>query len=358
MSKNITINNPNLASWLWLKHKKYEKIMKKFKKGYEYESRNNQEARNLFVDIITIIVFSKKSKYLDKLSKVSDKDLSQVNLMSKIKSKDMYLVENIVDNDDNKELKIASNELANKLKYGKLEEVIYWYNWIEKLSKFKKKNNIPFDCKKREIKDIQLKYFGDWIWIIWKIILNQSEYMMNSQLNNEINALFNIYKWKFSSSTKSKKQFIIFHSFILLKEFINWKVPIIEYYEFRVQACCNINQLYKLKKNDELQNNVSKNIITVKESEQELLLVQEKEKIEYEKINEIVKKKPQIEIKTEKKGKPIKIKVKDNEKDKQEAMMMERLELFNKIVYYNSQSEKKSYRKKKEHEYKNIKYKV
>ena len=56
----------------------------------------------------------------------------------------------------------------------------------------------------------------------------------------------------------------------------------------------------------------------------------------------------------------MKIKVKDDEKERQEALMMHKLELYNKIVYYNSNIKyKKNHTKNniKNDEYKSIKLK-
>ncbi len=342
ITKNINIENPLLPSWVWLKYKRYNMIMKKFNKGYEYESRNSQEIRNLLVDIITILVYSNKSNILNILPKVINKDFETDNILKKIISKDLKLSKNIVCDEDNNELILAINEIANLNHNGNIKDIIYWYIWIEKIEKFKKGNSIEFYCKKREIKGISKKYYNDWVWLIWKIILSSSQH--DSRLHNEIIALYNIYKWKYSKSTRNQKQYIIFHAFLLLKENINWNISLINKYEYRVQACCNINQLYKLKKfNEIIDTNINLDMISHinsnLDSNLDSNLVKE-DKIEYQKINEIVNTEPKISVKTQKHGKPFKIKIKDCEKERQEAKTMKKMDLFNKIVLYKLNNKK------------------
>ena len=330
MSKNINIYNPNLASWLWLKYKRFCIIIKKFNKGYEYESRNNQEMRNLLVDIITILVYSNKSKILEKLPKVTNNDFAHNNIVNKMISKNLLSSQDIINVDDDKELQLAINEIINQCKLGNTTDMIYWYIWLDKIEKFKKTNNIEFHCKRREIKGVSSKCYGDWVWLVWKIILQESQH--NDKLHNEIIALYNIYKWKYSKTTRGQKQYIIFHAFLLIKEHINWHILLINKYEYRIQACCNINQLYKLKKYDE----------PIKTNPQ----IMYEEKLEYKKINKIVNTVPEIKVKTQmkEKAKPFKIKTKDNDKEREEAIMMEKLDLFNRIILY-----KKDYHRKSHH---------
>ena len=85
-SKNINILNPHISSWIYLKYRKYEMILKAFNKGYEYECRNSQEIRNMFVDIIAILVYSDKSEKLLKQVKITDKDFVWNNYRKKMKN--------------------------------------------------------------------------------------------------------------------------------------------------------------------------------------------------------------------------------------------------------------------------------
>lgn len=323
MSKFINIENPYLPSWLWIKYNKYKSIIKQFNKGYEYESRNNQETRNMLVDMIIIITCSEKNKRLEHLPKINN--FSRELIENKIISRNLKLIKPIIDNEqDDKDIILATNEIANNLRnnLAKVDDLIYWYCWLMGLEKFKKKNGIAFLCKKRKIQNIDEKYYNDWNWIIWKIIFNEVSHRFSSTLRNEINALFNIYKWKYSNSTRVNKQYIIYHAFMLLKYEINWRTPLIKKYEYRVQACCNINQLYRLK------TCIDPPVDIIEQNNKEI-----KEEKEFKETNEIVKQKPQIYVNTNKSAK-YNIKMKDNENEKKESNMLKKLSYMNNLIFY------------------------
>ena len=208
-SKNININNPKLISWVYAKYIKYENLMNKFDKKYLYECRNNQEIRNLFVDIITILTFSDKTNIFDKLPKIKDSDLNYNYYSIKIKNNTNYFSEIFTENNIDNEFIVIINEIIHLIKIGKINNIIYWCLWLDKLHKFKKKNKIDFICPKIENNDINLKYHSDWIWTIWHIILLKSEYI-NSELKIEIESLYKIYKNKYTTASISKKQYILF----------------------------------------------------------------------------------------------------------------------------------------------------
>lgn len=332
LSKNININNPHLASWMWLKFKKYCLLIQVFNKGYEYECRNNQEIRNLLIDILVMIVYSSKCNKFNKKINISDKDFIQQNYLIKMRYKQSLKINNLITENIDNELKLGLNEILNLIYNDNMKDIIYWYNWLEKLEKLKKKNKIDLVIPNTMLKYISPKFQNHWVWIIWKYIFSE---ISDNQVNNEINALYHIYLYKYSNSTRNKKQYILYHAIALLNEDINWKIPLISVYKYRIQACCNINQLYKLKKNDKynVPNYLENKIV--------------KEDVEYEKINNTIKSAPTINIKTPTKTKVPKIKEKDCDKEKADMIMMKKLEHFNKLIIYKTEEEKYEEKHKK-----------
>lgn len=340
LSKDIHINNPHLTSWMWLKFKKYCLLIQTFNKGYEYECRNNQEIRNLLIDILVMLTFSTKCNKFNKKVKIGEKDFIQQNYLVKLKHKSSLKINNLITENIDHELKLGLNEIINLIHYGNIKDIIYWYNWLEKLEKLKKKNKIELVVPNTLLKYVSPKLQNHWVWIIWKYIFSE---IPDNQVNNEINALYHIYLHKYSNTTRNKKQYILYHAITLLNDDINWKIPLIRDYKYRVQACCNINQLYKLKKQDKynVPNYLEKMIV--------------KEDVEYKKINETIKSKPTINIKTSTKTKAPKIKEKDCDKERADAIMMKKLEHFNKLVIYKTEEEMQEEMNKKKHKKKSFK---
>ena len=316
MTKKINIENPKLPLWLWLKYKKFLQIIKGYTKTFEFEHRNNQEIRNLLVDVVAVIALSRKNEEFDKknLPKIENKDFTEESIKRNMIARDLNLIVDEISNEDDSEIKIAINEIANHLRNdrSRVDHLIYWYIWLVKLEKFKQKNKIKLKSQKREIKHINTKYNGDWIWLLWRIILKETEYKNDKKIKIQVVSLYNIYKYRYTNIGKDKKQYAILFSFMLLKNRNNWNMPIIRFYHLRIQACGNINQLYKLKKQEQPK----------KGEEKEM----------YENIKNSVK--PKIEIKTSNKKEKFKIDPKKREEEREEAKMFEKINHLNNLIVY------------------------
>lgn len=336
-SRNINIENPYLFGWIYLKLMKYERIIhRKFSKKFEYECRNNQEIRNLFIDIVTIMTLSKKNKRLVNMPKVSGNDFKMENIANKRIAK--RHIKNVMESNEDKDLFLALSEINTHLeqKITKMEDLLYWFLWIDKMEKYKRKNNCEFYVKKRKKKEIDEKYWDDWRWILWDIIFLN---IRDENQKKQIEAIYKIYKWKHRIKNIINRDYLIFCAFLMIKSDVDWKTPLIEKYEYRVQACCNVNQLYKLKKFDNIKKIDGKKENEKKEEKKE----ENKEKLANNNRAQMqqpppqpqLQPQPEIKVETEKKAKKYKVKEKknksDEEREKKEAIMMEKMDIFNKI---------------------------
>lgn len=326
MTININIENPYLSSWLWMKFKKYNKILEQFNRQFIYENRNNQEIRNLLTDVISVITLSNKNAKLKSLPKLQEKDLN--NSKNRLVAKNYKLVENMVSNEDDDSVIMASNEIAHLLiNYNyQFQDVLYWYMWLVKMDGFKKKNNLPINKKKRLVKNVNEKYYYDWIWLIWEIILTETERRNDDRLENEIHALYNFYRWKYSN--KTSKQNILFNAIMLLKCKINWWQPVIRKYEYRIQAICNINQIYRMKQDSlDVPPSLNEKSIT------NYLNENKNDKVsEMKEIREKATDKKPIKVKTPKKAAKIKIENKRDKKLENESKSMEKMQLMSNLI--------------------------
>lgn len=358
-SNIININNPHLPSWLWLKYQKYQKLLKTFKKGFEYETRNNQEMRNLFIDIFTVLTFSKKNKILDSLPKITDKDLYKDRIITKIVGKSYNC--DFINPHEHQEIKIAVNEFIHHMTQNltKVEDAFYWILWLEKVEKFKKKNSIDFTGNKKTLDGVSEKNSKDWIWIFWLIILDIDIVKNDINLNKAIQTLYNIYVNKFTSSSKPTRHNIFFHACLLIKCYdqVNWNQSLIDKYYLRIQACCNINQMYKVKRIDKMyqtdfivSNKNNRQIPNVKEEKLNQNYIKSDDydiKNTVEEIQKNVIKSygnknkygNEINIDTRKVNKQSKEKYKikskkNNENEEFQRKMQKKINIYNKIVFY------------------------
>jgi hypothetical protein len=249
ISESINIDSPYLPVWIWRNYMKFQNLELKFDKKYLIEGRNNQELRNILADVISILVLSRKNNVFIKknLPKITLNDFNIVNLEKKIIAKNSYMIVNIVHKNDPKELQIGLNEFAICLNNKEINymNTIYWLEWLLMYEKECKTHNIKIECGGSKIRDVKDKFYKDWIWYIWHIILKETEYKSEELLSKQILALYKIYKHQFSLSTRRSKMVHIYHAVRFLKDKVNWNIPLIKDYHIRVQICGNINLLYR-----------------------------------------------------------------------------------------------------------------
>lgn len=239
------INNPKIFSWLLFNYQKYKKIENLFIK--KIEIRNNQEIRNIIADVSVILcMHDKDKKRFKSLPVVYDDDFLNKNISKNIVMKDFIIGYHMSDYDQT-EVKIAINEIAFYLKKKNtpLRNAIYWYLWLIKLEKFKKKNKINFDCKERKIDNISSKHSKDWIWLLWIVILDVAKEKNNKIILQEISSIFLLFVLDYKAGSKTSRKNLIFNAMYIIKEKCDWNKPLVKKYSVRIQACANINSIYR-----------------------------------------------------------------------------------------------------------------
>lgn len=250
MSKDINTSNPHLPEYFYKIYQKYKKVYESFKKQYIIETRNNQEIRNAIMDIITILTLSKKNNTLNNsvFPRVGKSDMNPIQIKKNIKTSDMYLINNFINGNEPSEICIALNEISYHIRnWNPVVNIFFWIKWLLFIEKEKGKNNIAFVCDEIDISDVEKKYHTDWVWILWKILLNESKFRKSSNLTNQIISLYKIFKINYKKSTKDRKMFIIYNAVLYYNTQINWSIPVIhpDQYHLKIKTCCNNNYLYK-----------------------------------------------------------------------------------------------------------------
>lgn len=249
ISNSINTSSPYLPVWFWRKFQAFEELQSKYNTNYQIEGRNSQEIRNILSDVISVLLLSTKNTSFDKkkLPKIGIEDFDHNSLSNRIRAKNNYMITNIVSETDSKELQLGLNEFAVCLnsKQISFSNTIYWLQWLLYYEVECKTHNIPISCKGTKIRDIKDKFYKDWIWYVWHIILKETEYKNEDLLSRIVLTLYKIYKHNYSTSTRKAKMVHIYHVVKMLKEHVNWNIPLIHEYSIRVQICANINLLYR-----------------------------------------------------------------------------------------------------------------
>ena len=262
--KYIHINNPKLFFYIIQRENEYNKILSVYPKRHFIFSRNNQEIRNLFCDLITILTLAKKNNlFLDKsLPKVNLNKITKHELKQRILNENYNIIQDLgYDVLNNTEI-LCINQIFHNLNnhQGTLKNCFYWYLLLEKSSKEKKKENnnnneINSFIKSNYLnKNSILNYVENekfhWTEIIFKMF---EKILMNNEKNNMmINKLKEYYQDNFKENKISNLKYILFMIFYIIKNDINWNNTLINKYSIYIQCCANINHIYR---------NISNNIL-------------------------------------------------------------------------------------------------
>ena len=246
--KHINIANIELISYFKIRYEGYQKFIKYSSIANYLQLRNNQQFRNLVCEIVCILCNSRKMK-LDNLKKVKKDNLRLESLREKMKA-NIILNKDIIKVDDPEEIKVVSNEFLFCIRNYEYKNSLFWLSWMIEWEKLNIKKLKVFNCAYRPQKNVDNKFAYDFIWLIWSIIILEANRKKTAFIK-EISALFYLFKHNYKKSKKNKRIILVVYAIKLI--FYNgFKEPnIIERYDILIQACCNINFLYRDKKNYE-----------------------------------------------------------------------------------------------------------
>ena len=254
ISKHIHLANIKLPSYILLRFNQFKEIIRDGYIGNEIALRNNSKIRQLFAEVIIVLVQSNKKPSFEKI-KITPLSFDINNIAPLFKAPSVNYAKKVFKQKDPKELFIAINELAFHLsgKKKNLKEACYWIEWILEMESFcRTKKKQPLKSESRYFSPVEDKYRENPIWIIWELILNNSKDKLINKILNDLMELFSI---KYTPSSNKKRRYILYFSIELLTESFDRNINII-----------NDKSLIKdtLKKHDIIYNKIKKNEVAPK----------------------------------------------------------------------------------------------
>jgi hypothetical protein len=249
--KVINVNNPRLPHLLYRRYEYLYNILNKKYNKHILLLRNDQQIRNHITELICILCKSNKGKPLG-LKKINQSDFNIDVLRSKLEAKSSDYIKNLYRPGDPNEFKIITNEFYYHLTEKNYDKCVYWLSWINEWEKKMIKKEGYYKCGYRELKNIDVKLYTDYIWFFWEILLKQSMKLNNDVLNHQIQSLYKLFKLEYKPSKKSKRMCMLLNAIKYFTEYYNINNPIILEYYWIVQACGNINYMYNQKKQYEI----------------------------------------------------------------------------------------------------------
>ena len=260
--KYIHNGNPKLALYLNMRYNNFETIIAN---GYGQNIlvlRNNDKIRKLFCEIMCVLCFSLKKNVICDIKLDKHESFDIASMSERFKAPNVTYIENIIKEDDPKELIIPINELVYNLINKNIINVYYWFEWIIEYENICKKKKKKCACENRSFAPKGSSH--DIIWIIWDILLyygnssltNRTYNICDTSNNGEIKykiiiSLLELFVIKYNNSVKKKRKYIIYFAFALLIENSNINSAIITYPEKIEAIVSKIDTIYKeIKKNE------------------------------------------------------------------------------------------------------------
>jgi hypothetical protein len=253
LGKHIHCANPKMVIYLQKRYTIFKNIIDQGHFMSILELRNNATIRQIFAEIIVILIHSPKKQSFEtlKIDKVEEFDIT--HMTDRLKAPRIDYMTEILDKEDPKELMIVVNEFTYHISQDSknMHSAVFWIEWIIEFDHICKSRNEPSKCKRREY-PVELKYQTDIIWIFWDAILIRSK-QISPFIENIMKSLLELFCIKYTTATSKKRKYLLYYAIELLTEPISTNIELIDLSkkELIPILCENIHLIYKqIKKNE------------------------------------------------------------------------------------------------------------
>ena len=227
ISKYIYIGNPQLPKYISKRINDFKEIVKNGYIDNELYMRNNDKVRSLFAEILAVIITSKKKNQLNDI-KLSSDDYQLHVLSSKFLANNTTYIKEIYNKDDPKETFMAFNEFAFNISKNNNNTLMacYWIEWIIEYEQICKKNKTKCVCERRVFANVDPKFQMSIIWIIWEILLHESN-LRGKYYYQIVNSLLEIFCLRYTLTNNKKFKHLFYYAIYLLCENIDTTISFI-----------------------------------------------------------------------------------------------------------------------------------
>lgn len=247
-TKHIHMGNPMLTLYVEKRIYEFRNIVRTGYIQNELAMRNNIKVRNLFAEIISILCSSTKRHKLEEV-KVKVEYFDLTNIQSKLKAPDVTYGKHVFKDDDPKELFIAINEFTYNLSTDGKDILLacFWVEWIMTYKRICKSKKRPCKCETRNLGDIDANYQTEPDWMIWEILIMQSQQKNMPCIEKLVRSLYQLYIFRYTPVSYKKRRFVVYLAISVIVDGIkNSKQIIPEQSKIMAKSTIyNINNVYK-----------------------------------------------------------------------------------------------------------------
>lgn len=269
-SGKISINNPKLPEFIHMKYTIFQNQcshLQHLKKEANLYLRNSLMIRNMCFDIVTTLISTPIKKKYELQNKVKEEDLRFEKIQMLLSAPMNILPESFIHFTDPPELRIIMNEILTMLKHKQVgyDRCLFWIQFLQKWEALHKKKKNTWNISPRKVSGISEKYSCNFIWIIWEIIFYELKTRRNPQLKQQIQCLYELFKYNYSPGKRNTRISLVHWCFALLIFPCDFKKPVRNDYKLFIQSQSNLQKMFQMKKTFEQVNNGIEITIPMKE---------------------------------------------------------------------------------------------
>ena len=252
LGKHVHLANPKLAIYLEMRYEKFKQIISSGYVDDILRLRNNQQIRALFAEIICILCNTNKKHSFQGIKINKEEEYDMTHMSNKLKAPSVSYAQSVYKKDDPKELFISINEFSYHIskESNNSLQACFWLEWIMEFQKICANKKEKCLCERRSNIPVEDKFQMDPIWIIWEIILKQSN-EKDSIKSKILNSILKLYCLKYTPGVKKRRRYLIYYAISIITEKYDTKIEITKDKELVENVVKKINAIYKhIKKNE------------------------------------------------------------------------------------------------------------
>jgi hypothetical protein len=262
LAKYINIGNPKLPIYILMRVDDFRTIVRKRNYITELDLRNNEQIRNIFIEIIITLSLSIKKPAFEPVIQLKNTpfNVSELHSMLNAPAQQIDKIAHILKDEDPHELFPIMTEFCFCLYDRKCDQsgACFWIDWViqYQIHYMKTKKESAIVCARRTNIPVEVKYQTNLIWIMWDILIDCAA-IINPLLHKIIRALMNLFCLQFKLTVCKHRIQLLFFAVSLITEKIDFSVEIISTAnKSKLENILEINDRFyrELKKNEESPN--------------------------------------------------------------------------------------------------------
>ncbi len=220
-AKHIHLGNIKLASYLEMRCKQFQQIVRGGFTHNELALRNLPKIRKLFAEMACILCDAKQKSPLQQV-KVQAHDFDLEEWSSRFHAPSRDFAQAVFRDEDPADLYLPLNELGYHLSSRSQDAVraCYWMEWIMHLVAHGRKHKQPWVCARRDwpFVTIPSDQQKEVVWMLWDLCLTTAAARPLKLLHRTIASLLTLYVFRGSASSFGKRRFLLYFAVQLLCE--------------------------------------------------------------------------------------------------------------------------------------------